>query len=93
MRRNFLSTDSRKRKNEELYLLPTLLITLLILLPKPDLLCSRPTSTSCYNTFLQQSMLNATLTIPSTYRSHCIRTLYLKISTVDPETDHLQRLI
>ncbi|CAI8584317.1 unnamed protein product [Vicia faba] len=40
-----------------------------------------------------QSQSNAALTIQSTYRSHRIRNLYRKISTVDSETDHLQRLI
>ncbi|XP_058723727.1 BAG family molecular chaperone regulator 5, mitochondrial [Vicia villosa] len=40
-----------------------------------------------------QSQSNAALTIQSIYRSHRIRTLYRKISTVDSEADHLQRLI
>jgi len=40
-----------------------------------------------------QSQSNAALTIQSTYRSHRIRTLYRRISTVDSEADQIQRLI
>ncbi|KAF1890754.1 hypothetical protein Lal_00043133 [Lupinus albus] len=40
-----------------------------------------------------QSQSNAALTIQSLYRAHRIRTLYRKISTVDSEASHLQRII
>ncbi|CAL0301122.1 unnamed protein product [Lupinus luteus] len=40
-----------------------------------------------------QSQSNAAITIQSLFRAHRIRTLYRKISTVDSEADHLQRII